>query len=221
MKSYDKIEYFDKEEFNESVICFFKHDGSNLRFEWGHKHGWFKYGTRNVLIDRFDDKFGEGIDIFLNKYGEDLDKIFRSKYKGVENFVVFGEFVGENSFAGQHVESDKKDVILFDVNRYKIGIISPFEFVKNFGQLHIPDIVYEGKYDRKLINDVKLNQLKYGELKEGVVVKGVYKNKNNKEEVIMTKIKTNLWIKKFREKFGSKYLLEEFNNSKKLMDIYI
>jgi hypothetical protein len=64
MKSYHKIEYFNKEVFNGQVICFFKEDGSNFRFEWGHNRGWYKYGTRNVMIDRSDKIFGEGIDIF-------------------------------------------------------------------------------------------------------------------------------------------------------------
>lgn len=221
MKQYDKIEYLDTESFSLPVIGFYKHDGSNLRFEWGHKRGWYKYGTRRTMIDRSDIQFGGGIDIFLNKYGDDLDRIFRTKYKRVESFVVFGEYVGENSFAGQHVESDVKDVILFDVNQYRRGIIDPFEFVENFGHLDIPDIVYEGLYTDEFVNNIKSNRLKYGELKEGVVIKGVYKNKNNKDEVIMAKIKTNIWIRQVREKFGEKYLLDELNNDKRLLKTYL
>lgn len=37
--------------------------------------------------------------------------------------VVFGEYLGENSFAVQYLDSDKKDIVLFDVNLYKRGFI--------------------------------------------------------------------------------------------------
>ena len=217
MKSYPKIEYYNKGIFGSKVIGFFKEDGSNLRFEWGHKRGWFKYGTRNVMIDRSNDQFGKGIDLFLNKYADDLESVFRTKYKKVENFVIFGEFVGSNSFAGQHIDSDIKDVIIFDVNQYRRGLISPFEFVDNFGHLHIPDIVYDGKYTEKLIEDVKLNQLSYGKLKEGIVVKGMVKNKGGKEEPWQVKIKTNEWLQLVKEKFGDKYLIEELNGDISLL----
>lgn len=213
MKSYDKIEYWNKGPFGEECVSFLKEDGSNMRFEWGHKRGFYKFGTRSVMIDKSDKQFGQGIDIFLNKYGEELDKIFRNKYKKVESFVVFGEFVGENSFAGQHVDTDIKDVIMFDINQYKRGIISPFEFVENFGHLHIPNIVYQGEYTYDFVRDIRNN--KYN-LKEGVIVKGTTKSKS-KEEPWMVKVKTNEWLQKVKEKFGEKYLLEELNNDKSLL----
>jgi hypothetical protein len=213
MKSYPKIEYHNKGIFGQEVVAFDKLDGSNLRFEWSYKRGWYKFGTRLVMIDRSNEQFGQGIDIFLNKYGEELDKVFRTKYKKVESFVVFGEFLGENSFAGQHLESDKKDVTLFDINQYKRGFINPNEFLKNFGHLDIPKIVYQGKYNNDLITTIRDNK----ELKEGVIVKGQNKTKNGGEEVWMVKIKTNDWLKKVKEKFGEKYLLEELNNDKSLL----
>jgi RNA ligase len=213
MKAYPKIEYHNKGLFGQDCIAFDKLDGSNLRFEWGHKRGWYKFGTRTTMIDRSNQQFGKSIDIFLDKYGEDLDKIFRSKYKKVESFVVFGEFIGENSFAGQHVESDKKDVVIFDVNQYKKGFIDPYEFVSNFGHLDIPKIIYEGKYTTELINSIKNSSLS-----EGVIVKGKQKTKKGGDDIWMVKIKTSLWLKKVKEKFGEKYLLEELNNDKSLLN---
>lgn len=218
MKSYPKIDYYNKGEFNQEVLGFYKHDGSNLRFEWSHKTGWYKFGTRNIMIDRTDENFGSGIDIFLNKYSDGLERVFRNKYKKIQNFVVFGEFIGENSFAGRHLESDTKDVILFDVNQYKRGLINPYEFIDNFGHLHIPKIVYEGKYTEELINDVKLNTLET-ELKEGIVAKGINKKKE-KEYIWQVKIKTNTWLREVKEMFGDKYLLEELNNDKSLIEIF-
>lgn len=209
MKSYPKIEYHNKAPFGQDCIAFDKLDGSNLRFEWSHKRGWYKFGSRNVMIDRNNEQFGEGIDIFLNKYGDELDKIFRTEYKKSVNFVVFGEFYGENSFAGQHLDTDKKDVVLFDVNQYQKGFISPYEFVQNFGHLDIPKIVYQGEYNHELINDVRTNQYN---LSEGVIVKGI-----QGKETWMVKIKTEDWLKKVKLKFGEKYLLEELNNDKSLL----
>lgn len=213
MRTYDKIEYWNKVLFGEDCIAFDKLDGSNLRFEWGHKRGFYKFGTRTTMIDRSDRNFGSGIDIFLDKYGEDLDRVFRTKYRKVESFVVFGEFVGENSFAGQHVETDAKDVVMFDINQYKRGIIPPFEFVENFGHLDIPEIIHRGKYTRDFVEDIRKNR--FG-LKEGVIVKGSVRTKT-KEEPWMVKVKTDEWLKRVKEKFGDKYLLEELNNDKTLL----
>jgi hypothetical protein len=213
MKSYPKIEYHNKGLFGQHCIAFDKIDGSNFRAEYGQKRGFYKFGTRTSMIDRSDKQFGSGIDIFLNKYGDELDRIFRTKYRKVESFVVFGEFLGENSFAGQHLESDEKDVTLFDVNQYKRGFINPTEFLKNFGHLDIPKIIYQGKYNNDLITSIRDNK----ELKEGAIVKGQNKTKNGGEEVWMVKIKTNDWLKKVKEKFGEKYLLEELNNDKSLL----
>lgn len=215
MKSYDKIQYWNQGLFGEDCVCFDKIDGSNFRAEFSRKRGFYKYGSRSIMIDRSSEHLGSGIDIFLNKYSEDLNRIFRDKYSRVDSFVVFGEFIGENSFAGQHVDSDVKDVILFDINQYKRGIITPYEFLENFGHLHIPSIVYEGEYDIDLISHIRENKT----LKEGVIAKGILRRKNNKEEAWMTKIKTDIWLKKVKEKFGEKYLMEELNNDSELINL--
>jgi len=217
MKSYPKIEHYNKGPFGESCYAFYKHDGSNFRAEWGKKRGFYKYGTRNVMIDKNTPIYGKIIDVFLDKYSQDLDNIFRKKYKSVDNFVVFGEFFGENSFAGRHIDGDKKDIVLFDVNQFKKGFLSPEEFINNFGHLDIPKLVYKGIYDKNLISKVKNNELN---LVEGVVCKGMYKTKENKT-IWMTKIKTNKWIKNVKDLYGEKSLMEEFNNDKILMEDYI
>src|ERR1022692_1088350 len=110
MKHYNSIDYWDKGPFGEDCIAFSKIDGSSMVFEWSVKQGFYKFGTRNIMIDRNDKNFGDGIDIFINKYGDDLAKVFRDEYPKVVNVSVFGEYFGENSFAGQHETSDKKDI---------------------------------------------------------------------------------------------------------------
>lgn len=214
MKQYPKILHYNSGPFGEKCYAFYKHDGSNIRLEWGRKRGFYKFGSRLVMIDRNTPVLGESIDLFLNKYGDDLDKVFRNKYKSVENFVVFAEYFGENSFAGQHVESDKKEVVLFDVNQYKRGFLPPNEFVDNFGSLGIPKIIYQGVYDEELVNNVKYNKFN---LSEGVVCKGFMKTKREGNIVWMSKIKTLEWLDKVKSLYGEKGLLEEFNGDRKLI----
>ena len=206
MKSYPSIPYLSKEILDEKVHVFNKIDGSNLRAEWSHKRGFYKFGTKNVMIDTSTPIFGEGIIIFLNKYANELDKVFRNKYKKLESAVVFCEFYGENSFAGQHEESDKKDIVLFDVSLYKKGIIPPAEFVSNFGHLHIAELIEITEFNQELIDKIKVHPT----LKEGVVCKGLIKTKKDKDILFMTKLKTTKWLEAVRAKLGEKRYQEEF-----------
>ena len=78
MKSYPKIQYFNQGLFGENIYAFDKLDGSNIRAEWNPKRGWYKFGTRNNMIDERDLQFGEAVTLFLNKYGDSLSKVFRT-----------------------------------------------------------------------------------------------------------------------------------------------
>lgn len=200
MKQYPSIPHLDKFLFGQTIWAFDKLDGSNLRFSWEKKKGWNKFGSRRVMIGP-NDYLGEGIKIFMEKYSEDLEKVFFDKYKSIQEVTVFGEFFGENSFAGEHFEEDPKDVIIFDVNIYKRGIIPPSEFLKNFEHLHIPELVYQGEFNDRFIKDVRENKFN---LKEGVIVKSSLNKVTH-----LTKIKTNDWLKRVKEKLGEKRLKEE------------
>lgn len=206
MKQYPKIEY-SKKFAERKTWAFDKLDGSNVRFEWNKKRGWYKFGTRNQMISTSDPNFGDAIPIFLEKYGDDLDNIFRKKYTSALSVVVFGEYLGENSFAGQHEPDDEKDIVIFDINLYRKGFISPLEFLDNFGHLDIPKLVYTGEYNTELIKNIKEN--KFG-LKEGVICKGISKTKGQ-DTIWMTKIKTNEWLEKVRILHGEKIYLEQFH----------
>lgn len=196
---------------NRYAYAFDKLDGSNVRFEWSKKGGWYKFGTRRTMIREDDPLFGKAINIFMDKYGEDLERVFRNNklYRNTNNFIVYGEFFGENSFAGQHKEGDKMDVVLFDVNQYKKGFIKPNEFIKNFGHLHIPELIYQGNITETFIKSIRNNEY---DLVEGVVVKGTRPSKNA-DHIWMSKIKTTEWLEAVRKKFGEKALIEEFKGS--------
>jgi hypothetical protein len=214
MKTYPKIDYFTEGFFGDTVWVFDKLDGSNLRMEWNRKRGWYKFGTRTQMINVSDSNFGQSIPIFMEKYSDNLEKVFRKEYSNVESIVVFCEFLGENSFAGQHIHNDKKDVVLFDVNLYKKGFIHPKDFIDNFGHLHIPKLIYKGEYNNDLIKDVRNN---IWNLKEGVICKGSRKTKGD-QIIWMTKIKTIEWLNKVKDLYGEKALLEELNNNKNLLN---
>ncbi len=218
MKSYPKIQYFNQGLFGENIYAFDKLDGSNIRAEWNPKRGWYKFGTRNNMIDERDLQFGEAVTLFLNKYGDSLSKVFRTNksYRRIESFVVFAEYVGEQSFAGRHIDGDTKDIILFDVDQYKHGFVTPKNFVEDFGHLHIPDVIYKGPYTMDFVQSIRDNQ---HNLKEGVIVKGVLKTKNQKDEVWMVKVKTKEWLQRVKELHGERALLEELNGDKKLLEI--
>lgn len=216
MKTYASIPHYNKGLFGEYCYAFDKLDGNNIRLEWNKKRGWYKFGTRNVIIDSKNPDFGDSINIFMNKYSEDLQKIFRDKkeYRNCDNFVVFCEYVGENSFAGKHDPNDILDMILFDVSQYKRGIIPPKEFLENFSILDIPKLIYQGEYNMELIQLIRNNDFS---LKEGVICKGTYKTKGN-DIVWMSKIKTNEWLYKIKSTLGEKELLLELNGDMSLLN---
>lgn len=171
-----------------NCIAFDKIDGSNLRFEYNKKQ-WNKFGTRHHLFDETDDVFGVAIDIFRNKWQDDITKILLKER--ISQCIVFMEFYGENSFAGVHVPEDKKHLKFFDINIYKKGLMPSREFLKLFGHLDIPEVIYEGNLNKQFVLDVE-NGL-YN-INEGVVCKGGNKQNN----MWMRKIKTIEYLNKLK-----------------------
>jgi len=196
MKHYPEIEYFG-DYWGLPIVAFEKLDGSNLRFEYSHKRGFYKFGTRNIMIDRSSTPFGFTIDLFLNKYSEKLTEIFKSKdYRNSLSFVCFAELHGEKSAFGQHeFGNDVFDVTLFDISEYKRGLIPPRKFVKDFKDCGIPKIIYEGNLNREFVQQVKQNQ--FG-LKEGVVCKGLIPHRKPPHDLYYCKIKTDDWFQRLR-----------------------
>jgi hypothetical protein len=120
--------------------------------------------------------------------------------------VCFAELVGTKSAFGQHeFGNDTFDTILFDIDQYKKGLVPPNEFVKTFGELGIPRIVYTGNLNRELVQRVKANE--FG-LTEGVVCKGKVTTKKGKDQLFYCKIKTDDWFARLRA-LGDSRLLEE------------
>ena len=131
MKSYPSISYYNDRLLGQDVIAFDKLDGNNIRFEWSIKSGWYKFGSRTQLIDRNTPILGQSIDIFLNKYSDNLQRIFRTEYPKDINFIVFCELWGANSFSGKHQDGEELDLTLIDVSQYKRGFIPTLEYIDN------------------------------------------------------------------------------------------
>jgi hypothetical protein len=197
-------------------VAFRKYDGSNLRFEWDVKKGWHLFGTRYRLFDKNDRDFGIAIDLFLQKYGSDVEKIFRKekRFRGVKNIVCFCEFFGPYSFAGQHDPShpaimmggcngdnNPKNLVMFDVSIHKKGILGPNEFLDIFGNIDVAEVIYRGEFNYKLIKRVRNGEYS---VFEGVVCKGI--KGNSPHGLWMVKIKTLKYLNELKRRFSDDWL---------------
>lgn len=194
MKAYPEIPGSSKAPLGKPCIAFYKYDGSNLRFEWSKKQGWHKFGSRTQLIDASDPILGPAIPLFLNTMGDEIAERSRKLEKGLQRVIVFCEYFGPNSFAGQHQPGDPMELRLFDVNLYKRGIMKPREFVRNFGDLpYAAQVVYDGNLNKQFIEDVREGRYPVW---EGVIAKG---------DDFMVKIKTKAYLAKLMEVYQASW----------------
>lgn len=222
MKSYPSIDYWNRGIFGENIYAFDKLDGSNIRVEWSRKRykkcktesAFYKFGTRNNMINR-DNFYGDAIDIFFEKYADDIQKVFleNKKYRHADKVTFFLEYFGQSSFAGWHDNNEEKDLLLFDIFISRRDFVAPKDFVKDFGHLHIPQVVYQGTYNKEFVEDVKNGVY---DVDEGVVVKGCQIVKS-KPKVWMVKVKTNQWLDRVKNKKGEIALIKELNNDQELI----
>lgn len=184
---------------HEACIAFEKLDGSNMRFEWSPKRGWYKFGSRSQLIDASYPILGQAIPIFMKKYAEPIERLVKDSkpLRNAQCVTAFCEFFGFSSFAGQHVADEPKNLVLFDFHVHKKGLMGPTEFVQTLGgveEIEIPRIVYQGVLNESLIQDVRDG--KY-DVPEGVVCKG-----GSGHKLWMRKIKTQAYIDRLKNTFG-------------------
>lgn len=209
MKQYPSIPHAKQAGYGRPCLAFDKLDGSNIRAEWNGKRGWCKFGARTRMIDERDEQFGHAVVLFQETLADELERRFRErewKKLGVRHFVVFCEYVGPNSFAGYHPDpAESMQLVLFDVNPAPRGFLPPKEFLARFGDLPVPRVVYEGNFNRELVERVRLGELD-GVTFEGIVAKGV-----ENKQVWMAKAKSAAWIDRLRSEKGIGAVREEFN----------
>ena len=193
LKQYPSIPGRSRAPIGEKCTVFKKYDGSNLRFEYNHKKGWYKFGTRRHLFDKTDRAFGEAIELFQKTLGADLAAVFNQHFRGHKSFMVFAEYLGPNSFAGKHLLSDPKELVIIDIVIGKTGFLDPADFLKYFGHLNVAEVVYEGLLTEELINDV--DKGKYP-VEEGVVCKG-----GTRHTLWRCKIKTQAYRERLKQTY--------------------
>jgi hypothetical protein len=192
MKSYPSITKDVRQDIY--IYAFDKLDGSNMRAEWNSKKGFYKFGTRTQLTDEKTMPFGRAIPLIREKYEQDLALVFQERKW--RDAICFFEYWGPSSFAGTHNFEEEMTVTLIDVNPYKEGILPPTEFIKYFGHLDIPKVLYEGHVSSELFDKVKQSTLE-GMTYEGVVCKGA--NDKKTKMPVMFKIKSHAWLDRLRE----------------------
>jgi len=197
MKEYPSIEG-PNGDFGKPCIAFYKYDGSNLRFEWSPKKGWNKFGTRTRLFDKSDPVFGSAVDLFMATQAEGIERVIRDtkEFRNNERVTAYCEFFGPKSFAGIHdleIPNEPMELVLFDINLHKKGILGPREFVNHFGHLKTAQVIYEGNFNQTLIDAVRNRTLPVW---EGVIAKG-----GNGHDLWMRKIKSNDYLEKLRAVF--------------------
>jgi hypothetical protein len=180
---------------NIDIYAFDKLDGSQIRAEYNDKKGFYKFGSKNQLIDRSTNPWGIAIRLINDKYSTDIHQI--CKDQGWKDAVCFFEFWGPNSFAGTHnfADGEALTVTLFDVNPYKRGILEPREFIHFFGHLDVPKVLYKGRVNVELFDKIKQSTLP-GMTFEGVVCKGA--SQTNARMPTMFKVKSRAWLEKLR-----------------------
>ncbi len=190
-------------------IAFEKCDGTNLHWDWHRDFAWHSFGTRRdefnltgIGLKRFFQAHAElrqCVEVFWKTLAEPVEKILRDhpNYKDFPSLKIFTEFLGPNSFAGRHKEDDPKELRLFDVWAEPPGMISPKQFVADFGDLQIARVVYTGSLTGKFADDVR--EGKYG-VAEGVVCKGGLDG-----NVWMVKIKTYAYQERLKKAFAERW----------------
>jgi hypothetical protein len=190
----------------QECIAFDKLDGSNFRAKWTQKRGFDVFGTRTQLIDETSEFWSDMVVKFKNTVQKPLDNLFRKDkdFRDVREIIVFGEYFGENSYAGRHEEEPRK-IVVFDIMvGHKLRkFIKPREFIKKTKDvIETPRVVYEGNMNDSLIARVRADEFNTF---EGVICKGTQSVGNASGGIWMCKIKTQKYLDSLKTKFGDEW----------------
>lgn len=146
--------------------------------------------------------WGDMVKVFKATLEEKLHQVFKKEFPNEREIIVFGEYFGENSFAGRHV-GEEHSIVPFDimVGHKNRAFLKPIEFIKlmDINDIDRPPIVYTGNLNDEFIADVRANIFS---LKEGVICKGTTTNGAYRGKVWMCKIKTQSYLDSIIAKYG-------------------
>lgn len=187
----------------EACIAFDKLDGSSIRIKYTQKRGFDLFGSRTQLIDAAHPFLGGVVANFKVNFEQSLLKIIKKEWPGERELIVFGEYLGEKSFAGMHEPTDEtRKFVMFDVlfGHKNRKFVLPQDFIKLFqGTVEIPRVIYEGDLNDELIKDVQEGK---HDVTEGVICKGTQRTGDVRGSVWMAKIKTQAYLDRLFNKFG-------------------
>lgn len=201
MKSYPSIDRTPL--YGTHIYAFDKLDGSNIRAEWSRKNGFWKFGRRNGLLDHSCPVLLAAPDLIRETHEDALGRIFTEQRW--QKTVVFFEFWGTRSFAGNH-EDEPHQVTLLDVAADKKGILAPRDYLKVFeDKVPMASLLYQGTFNRTLEEEVRSGALP-GMTFEGIVCKGSHVSPGLP---LMFKVKNQAWLDRLRTLCGDDATLFE------------
>ncbi len=185
------------------VLCFEKLDGSNIRAEWSRNQGFYKFGSRKRLIDNASGLLSEAIGLIKDS-GEPVAKYLTDNK--IQQAVVYYEFYGPQSFAGQH-EVEPHLCALLDLEVASKGFLSPRKLVDTFGALvHMPKLLTD---EEVCVTPTMEAGIRSGHLwpllREGVVCKT--KTDPKLFHNVMFKIKTDAWVSRVKALYNDPKIL--------------
>ena len=182
-------------------VVFDKVDGTNLHWDFDHEFGFHAFGTRRDSFNLLEGGIAAfysahpnltgAASLFLEQLAEPAWQALRAL--DARQAVLFTEYVGANSFAGAHHPDDTKRLVLFDVS-LEGALLGPLDFLKHFGHLEIPRVLYQGKFKGQLLEEIYQGKF---DVPEGVVVKG-----GSGDKLWMAKVKTRAYEQKLKASFG-------------------
>lgn len=175
------------------ACVFDKLDGSNLRFSWDIRQGWYEYATRTRTLPIDHKLYKIGYEYFNNVYADSIAAI--ATKKGWKRLDAFCEFHGDNSFAGRHDLSEKQIVTLIDLAPNTRGFLNPEEFLDLFSALPLPAYLGQVEWNEEYAEAVRKGLI------EGVTFEGVVAKSTTKQR--MAKAKTQAWIDRVIKEFGA------------------
>ena len=189
MKSYPSIRQSRK---SFSAFIFDKLDGSNLRFSWNRRQGWYEYATRTRTLPVDHKLYKAGYEYFSQVYSDYLVNIaHQQKWQRMDAFF---EFYGDNSFAGRHDLNDIHKVTLIDLAPNTRGFLNPQEFIDLCSGVPTPKLIDRVQWNEEYIEAVRKGLIS-GITAEGVVAKHESKQRR-------AKAKTQVWIDRVISEFG-------------------
>ena len=194
MKSYPSIKQFRVDRhLGYRGHTFAKHDGSNLRFEWDRKKGWFRFGSRRRLLDRDHKEFGKSMAMFEEGFADTFEKY--AVDSGHSSIVVYCEFWGPQSFAGEHEPEDPHRLTPIDVAIYKKGLLDTESFIESFGDFEL-GYLGEMTWDQPFVDAVRSLSL------TGMSFEGVVGKSGSGHKRTAIKLKSQSWVNKVLQRYG-------------------